>query len=398
MKKIVVIGGGIVGLAVAWKLAGTFPDSRVVLLEKEDEVGRHQSGNNSGVLHCGLYYRSGSLKARLAVYGIREMVAFCERHGIAHEVCGKLVVATNDLEVSRLDALEERGRRNGLTGIRRLKREQIAEREPNAAGIEALEVPQEGIVDFAHLCRVLVDCLEDNGHEIRLSTRVLSGGLRNGKVRLHTVDGEVEADYAVNCAGLHSDRVCRQLGGRPSVKIVPFRGEYFKLKSDRQDLVKHLIYPVPDPAFPFLGVHFSRLIHGGVEAGPNAVLAFSREGYRKTDVDAGDLAETLLFPGLWKFAAKYSRMCVSELMQSFSRKRFCKSLQKLVPSVQESDLETGGAGVRAQAMTSDGRLVEDFALVENERMIHVQNAPSPAATASLAIADEVVGRICRQVS
>ena len=393
MKKIVVIGGGIIGLATAWKLSQRFPDTRLAVIEKEDAVGQHQSGNNSGVLHCGLYYRPGSLKARLAVSGIREMIAFCEQHDIDHEICGKMVVATTPLEVSRLDALEDRGRQNGLNGIRRLGREEILQREPNAAGLEALEVPEEGIVDYGQVCQQLSKSLTDNGHEVHLGTKVLSGGLRGRKMRLHTDADEFEADYVVNCTGLHSDRVCRQLGGRPAVKIVPFRGEYYKIKPEHQSLVNHLIYPVPDPAFPFLGVHFTRLIHGGIEAGPNAVMALSREGYRGRDINAGDLLESAMFPGLWKFALDHRRMCVEEFAQSLSRKRFCRNLQKLVPTIEESDLESGGAGVRAQAMSSNGKLVEDFSLVEDQQVLHVLNAPSPGATASLAIGGEIASRV-----
>ena len=393
MKNIVVIGGGIIGLATAWKLSQRFPGARLAVIEKEDAVGQHQSGNNSGVLHCGLYYRPGSLKARLAVSGIREMIRFCEQHGIDHEICGKLVVATTPLEVLRLDALEERGRQNGLNGIRRLGREEILQREPNAAGLEALEVPEEGIVDYGQVCERLSKLLCDEGHEIHLGMKVLSGGLRGRKMRLHTDADELEADYVVNCTGLHSDRMCRQLGGRPAVKIVPFRGEYYKIRPERQGLVNHLIYPVPDPAFPFLGVHFTRLIHGGIEAGPNAVMAMSREGYRGRDIDPGDLLESAVFPGLWRFVLGHRRMCLEEMAQSVSRKRFCQNLQKLVPAIEEPDLESGGAGVRAQAMNANGKLVEDFSLVEDRRVLHVLNAPSPGATASLAIGGEIASRV-----
>ncbi|MCL4104671.1 UNVERIFIED_CONTAM: hypothetical protein GTU68_004625, partial [Idotea baltica] len=391
--KIGIIGGGIVGLATAWKLASKFPDATISVFEKESAVGRHQSGNNSGVLHCGLYYKPGSLKARLAVNGVREMINFCQEHSIPHEVCGKLVVATNEVEVSRLTALEERGRQNGLSGIRRLDRSGIADREPHAGGLQALEVPEEGIVDYPEVCGTLKKLLTENGHPVHTDTPIQSGGVRGNVIRLHSDKGDFEVDFVVNCAGLHSDRVCSQLGGSPSVKIIPFRGEYYQLKPESQSLVNHLIYPVPDPAFPFLGVHFTRMIHGGIEAGPNAVLAFSREGYTKSDIDVSDLFEAWTFPGLWKFAAKYRKMCASELRQSFSRGRFCQSLQKLVPEIQESDLEVGGAGVRAQAMNNRGQLVEDFALVEGEKMLHVLNAPSPAATASLAIGGEIASRI-----
>lgn len=392
-REIAVIGGGIVGLATAMKLVERFPDACVHVFEKEDRVGAHQSGNNSGVLHCGLYYRPGSLKALLAVRGIREMIQFCEENGIAHEVCGKLVVATDDIEVARLDLLEERGKLNGLSGIRRLGSAEIREREPNAAGQEALLVPEEGIVDYPAVCAALSKKLVAGGHQVHLGVEVLSGGIAGRKYRINADKGAWEVDYVVNCTGLHTDRTCRNLGGEPSVQIIPFRGEYYRLKEGSQSLVNHLIYPVPDPAFPFLGVHFTRLIHGGVEAGPNAVLALRREGYRKSDISVRDLAEIVAFPGFWKFAARYRRMCISELRQSFSKRLFCRSLQKLVPAISESDLEPGGAGVRAQAMSPSGGLVEDFSLVEGERILHVLNAPSPAATASLAIGGEIASRI-----
>ncbi|MEX2577659.1 MAG: L-2-hydroxyglutarate oxidase [Verrucomicrobiales bacterium] len=393
VKKIAIVGGGIVGLAAALKVSQRYPQAMLHLFEKEATVGEHQSGNNSGVLHCGLYYKPGSLKAKLAVEGIREMIQFCVENDIPHEVCGKLVVATNPIEVSRLDDLEPRGRQNGLKGIQRLCGGEIQDHEPYAVGLAALKVPEEGIVDYGKVCSTLKNMLEEVGHSIHIGTRILSGRLTGSKFQLSSYEDEWEFDYVVNCAGLHSDRVCRQLGGQPSVKIIPFRGEYYKLRENSQRLVNNLIYPVPDPAFPFLGVHFSRLIRGGVEAGPNAVLAFSREGYRKRDVKLADLAEVAAFPGIWKFAAKYRRMCLGELMQSFSRKLFCRNLQKLIPSINESDLEPGGAGVRAQAMSPYGSLVEDFAFVEGEKILHVLNAPSPAATASLAIGGEIASRI-----
>lgn len=393
MKEIAVIGGGIVGLATAWKVAEAFPDSKLTVFEKEEVVGKHQSGNNSGVLHCGLYYKPGSLKAQLAVRGIREMVAFCERYSIPFELCGKLVLATNELEVSRLHNLEERGRLNGLSGIKRLKSEEILEREPNVNGVGGLEVPEEGIVDYSKVCEKLSELLVENGHLIRLGTEIRSGRACNGKFRLHSDTDDLEFDYVINCAGLYSDRVCRKLCGRPSLMIVPFRGEYYRLKQKSQHLVNHLIYPVPDPRFPFLGVHFTRLIHGGVEAGPNAVLALSREGYRKTNVCLNDLAELAVFPGLWRFVNGHTKMCINEIRQSLSRKRFCENLQRLVPAVNEDDLEIGGAGVRAQAMNRKGELVGDFSFVQEKRVLHVLNAPSPGATASLAIGGEIVNRI-----
>lgn len=392
-RNIAIVGGGIVGLATAWKISEKFPQIRIDLFEKEAKVGSHQTGNNSGVLHCGLYYKPGSLKARMAVQGIREMVEFCQTHEIPHEVCGKLVVATDEEQVARLDELERRGRANGLSGIRRLKGKEIREREPHAAGLEALEVPEEGIVDYPAVAQKLAELLQAKGHSTHLDTRIRSGGLRGDKVRLHSDRGSFEADYAVNCGGLHSDRVCRDFGEAPSERIVPFRGEYYQLAPHARDLVKHLIYPVPDPSFPFLGVHFTRLIHGGIEAGPNAVLALSREGYRKTDLDCDDLFESLFFPGLWRFLMQYPSMCLEEIRQSLSSSLFCRNLQRLVPDIRESDLEPGGAGVRAQLMSPRGKLVEDFSLRSDKRILHVLNAPSPAATASLAIGSEIAYQV-----
>ena len=388
-----VIGGGVVGLATAWRLQTMQPGSRVCLLEKEPEVGSHQSGHNSGVLHCGLYYKPGSTKAILAVRGIRQMVEFCREADIAHEVCGKLVVACNDTELERLHKLEERGRQNGLEGIEFLGREAMLEREPNVGGIAALRVPQEGIVDYPAVCRELKRRITANGGDVQTGARVTRLEQRGGEWVGTTSKGEFAGRYLVNCAGLHCDRVAGLAGEKRETRIVPFRGEYYKLVEGSEGLVRHLIYPVPDPQFPFLGVHFTRLIHGGIEAGPNAVLAFAREGYRKTDVNVRDLWDAVTYPGLWRFVAKYPRMTALELWQSFSKRRFCKALQKLVPSIRVTDIEPGGAGVRAQAMAREGELIQDFCLIQRPAALHVLNAPSPAATASLAIGEEIVRKI-----
>ena len=388
-----VIGGGIVGLATAWRLQSMKPGSRVCLLEKEPEVGSHQSGHNSGVLHCGLYYKPGSTKAVLAVRGIRQMVEFCREANIAHEVCGKLVVACDDAELARLRNLEERGRQNGLEGIEFLEREAMLEREPNVGGIAALRVPQEGIVDYPAVCRELQRRVETNGGDVQTGARVTRLEHRGGEWIVATTKGDFTGRFLVNCAGLHCDRVAGLAGERRETRIVPFRGEYYKLTEDGEGLVRHLIYPVPDPKFPFLGVHFTRLIHGGTEAGPNAVLAFAREGYRKTDINLRDLFDAVTYPGLWRFVARHPRMTALELWQSFSKRRFCKALQKLVPSIRVTDIEPGGAGVRAQAMARDGELIQDFCLIQRPAALHVLNAPSPAATASLAIGEEIVRKI-----
>jgi (S)-2-hydroxyglutarate dehydrogenase len=393
----VVIGGGIVGLATALRLLEMRPGLRLVLLEKENALARHQSGNNSGVLHSGLYYKPGSEKAKLSVSGLREMVAFCREHGVAHSQCGKIVVATADDELPRLENLWQRGNANGLPGLRKLTPEQIKEIEPHAAGLAAIYVPQEGIVDYPAVCEKFGQLIRQRGGEIRLNVRVLKLIPRENEWIAETSAGEIRARFVIACGGLHADRLVRASGQTPMAKIIPFRGEYYKIKSDRQHLVRHLIYPVPDPKFPFLGVHFTRLIHGGIEAGPNAVLALAREGYRWSDINLRDLAESICFPGLWKFLAAYPSVCGYEIRRSFSKREFCRSLQKLVPEIQENDLEPGGAGVRAQAMTADGRLVEDFHFEEAPGILHVVNAPSPAATASLAIGQRIAERVCSRL-
>lgn len=395
----VVVGGGIIGLATAYKTLGGHPGIGVTVLEKEPGVGRHQSGNNSGVLHAGLYYKPGSAKARLATSGIRQMTAFCRRHDVAHEICGKLVVATSEAEVPRLRDLMERGTLNGLTGLEWLGAERMREVEPHVAGVAAVRVPEEGIVDYRRVCEALVAEIE------RLGGRVVTGapvrGLRRGTAggwTAETPGGDFAGDLLVNCAGLHCDRVARLAGERSELKIVPFRGEYYELRAERAGLVRNLIYPVPDPAFPFLGVHFTRLVRGGVEAGPNAVLAFAREGYTKSRISPRDLADALGFPGLWRFLARYPGMSFAELRRSFSRDLFCAALQRLVPDVRPDDLVPGGAGVRAQAMLPNGDLVQDFYFLERPGALHVLNAPSPGATASLAIGDEIVRRLGPQIA
>ncbi|MBZ2177849.1 MAG: L-2-hydroxyglutarate oxidase [Acidobacteriota bacterium] len=390
--RIAIIGGGIVGLATALRLQQRLPHLRLTVFEKEAAVGRHQTGNNSGVLHAGLYYKPGSAKARLAVQGVRQMIAFCQEHSIRHEICGKLVVATEPGELPRLHDLHARGQQNGLSGLRLLSAGEIREIEPHAAGLLALRVPEEGIVDYPQVCQTMASLLTAAGAEVRTSCPITS--IRPGWV----LNGQYEADFLINCAGLHCDRVSALAGERRQARIIPFRGEYYMLKPASQHLVRHLIYPVPDPAFPFLGVHFTRLIHGGVEAGPNAVLAFAREGYRWTQVSLPDLWDALSFPGLWRFLARYPSMASYEIRRSLSHRLFCASLQRLVPALQPGDIERGGAGVRAQAMLPNGDLVQDFLIVDGEKALHLLNAPSPAATASLAIGDEIVDRIAARLT
>jgi L-2-hydroxyglutarate oxidase len=391
-QRIAVIGAGIVGLAAAYRIGQR--GGQVTVLEKESEPGRHQSGHNSGVLHAGLYYQPGSRKARLAVRGIRQMVEFCQAHSISHEICGKVVVATEPEEIPRLHALFERGQQNGLRDLRLLASGELREIEPHAAGLAAIRVPEEGIVDYPMVCCALAEEIRKQGGEVIVNARV-DRIHREGSIwRILSAAGEYGCDRLVTCAGLYSDRVAALTGHPRTVRIVPFRGEYFKIRPERQHLVRNLIYPVPDPKFPFLGVHFTRLIRGGVEAGPNAVLALAREGYTKSDINIPDMLDAVSFGGLWRFVAKYKKMCWDEVRRSFSRDLFCASLQRLVPEIQPDDLAPGGSGVRAQAMAADGALVEDFHFVEGPGELHVVNAPSPGATASLAIGEEIADRIC----
>ena len=387
--RIAIIGGGIVGLATALKLGRKLPSAKITLLEKESAVGQHQSGHNSGVLHAGLYYQPGSNKSRLSVKGIQEMVAFCRDNGVSHEICGKLVVAVDETEMPRLRALHERGQKNGLQGLRWLGRDQMREIEPHVGGIAALQVPQEGIVDYPAVCEVLAQKILAQGGHVIMGAKVTQFHPQSTGWRIHSTAGDFEAEFLINCAGLHCDRVAELAGEQRAVRIVPFRGEYYQIKHERQYLVRNLIYPVPDPQFPFLGVHFTRLIHGGIEAGPNAVLAFAREGYRKTDFKLSDFLDVLSFPGVWRFLGRHKRMSWEELKRSFNKGLFCESLRRLVPEIRTDDLEPGGAGVRAQAMSPDGVLVQDFCFQQSRRALHLLNAPSPAATASLAIGDEL---------
>jgi (S)-2-hydroxyglutarate dehydrogenase len=392
-RRVIIVGGGIVGLATAYRLGEKFPGARITLLEKEAGLGRHQTGHNSGVLHCGLYYQPGSVKARLAVSGIRQMVEFCQENSIPHEVCGKLVVAANESELPRLRALHERGQVNGLEGLRWLTADEMREIEPHVGGVAALRVPQEGIADYPKVCEVLAARLSERGAVVVTGARVERLQRSGSGWQARTAKGDYESDFLINCAGLHCDRVAELAGERRELRILPFRGEYYKLKPARQHLVRHLIYPVPDPRFPFLGVHFTRLIQGGIEAGPNAVLASSREGYRKTDFNAADFLDALSYRGFWRFLGRYPSTAWFELRRSLSRNLFCQSLQRLVPEIQPDDLETGGSGVRAQAISPAGELVQEFCLVTRPNALHVLNAPSPAATASLAIGAEIVSML-----
>jgi (S)-2-hydroxyglutarate dehydrogenase len=387
---ILVIGAGIVGLSVAMEATQRFPQLRLAVLEKENEPALHQSGHNSGVIHSGIYYKPGSLKARLCVEGAAAMVEFCRIHGIAHEICGKVIVATDDAELPRLEELRRRGVANGLQGVRELGPEQLRELEPHSAGIRALHVPSTGITDYPAVCRKYAEIVTGNGGQLFTGARVTEIVRRGRETVVETARGAFAATYIINCAGLHSDQMVRMAGQRPEVMIIPFRGEYYELVSEREGLVHSLIYPVPDPALPFLGVHFTRHVHGGVEAGPNAVLAFSREGYRRSDTDAGDILTMLTFPGFWRMGMKQWRTGVAEFYRSLSKKAFTRALQKLLPEIRSQDLRPGGAGVRAQAVRHDGSLLDDFYFLQSENMLHVCNVPSPAATASIPIGRAVV--------
>jgi L-2-hydroxyglutarate oxidase len=388
-----IIGGGIVGLATGRALLQRVPKARLLVVEKEGSWAAHQTGHNSGVIHSGIYYKPGSLKARLAKNGNRSMIEFCQQFDIPHEVCGKVIVATNAAQLPLLESLLQRGLQNGLEVVR-LNREQVSEIEPHVRCLAGIRVPSTGIVDYKAVCRTLAQLIAQTGGELRLGTKVLSILDRGEEQMVETTQGAFATNCLINCSGLHSDRVAKMGGANPDAKIVPFRGEYYELRPERRHLVKALIYPVPNPAFPFLGVHFTRMIDGSVHAGPNAVLSFKREGYHKTDFDLRDFAEVMFFPGFWRLAARNAREGLKEMVRSFSKARFLKSLQELIPEVRSEDLIVSEAGVRAQALRGTGELVDDFLILERPHAVHVCNAPSPAATASLEIGAAVADRIC----
>ena len=387
-----VIGGGIVGLAVAKRVLERYK-MRVVVLEAENQLAAHQTGHNSGVVHSGIYYRPGSMKARNCVEGRVALERYCRERRIPYERCGKVVVAAREEQLPELEQLEGRAGENGLEGVRRIGPSEIRELEPHAAGIAGLHVPETGIVDYSAVAEAFAEDIRAGGGELRTATPVTGIGHDGREVQLQTPQGRLRAGFLVACAGLQSDRVARLAGLKPGLRIVPFRGEYYTLTTGARSLVRNLIYPVPDSRFPFLGVHFTRRVSGEVEAGPNAVLAFKREGYRRTSISLTDAIETLAFPGFWRLAARFWKIGLAEQWRSLHKAAFVRSLQVLVPEITAADVKPGGAGVRAQAMSPDGSLVDDFALERAERMIHVLNAPSPAATASLAIGDAIAGMV-----
>ena len=390
---LVIVGGGIVGLATALAVGQRRPGLRIVILEKEARLAAHQSGHNSGVIHSGIYYKPGSLKAETCVEGAAAMLVFCREHGIPHLVCGKVVVATSEAEAPALEELRRRGEANGVPGLRLLSAEELREIEPHAAGVRALHVPGTAVTDYALVTEKYAELLRAAGGEVRTGAKVLGLTRRGGETVVETSAGEVRAKFLINCAGLHSDRIARLAGAEPGVRIVPFRGEYYELREQARGLARGLIYPVPDPKFPFLGVHLTRRVQGGVEAGPNAVLALKREGYGKLSFSPRDAAATLFYGGFWRLAGRYWRSGLGEIARSFLKARFVRELQRLVPELKSEDLAAGGAGVRAQAVDAAGALVDDFRMVRGEGAVHVLNVPSPAATASLAIGKRIAAML-----
>ncbi len=385
-----IIGAGIIGLATGMKLVQANPGINAVVIEKEDRIALHQTGHNSGVIHSGIYYRPNSLKARLCVSGARELVSFCRNHQVDHEICGKVVVAANEDQLPALDELYRRGRANQVPGLRMLDSIEVRKFEPYVRCVRGLLVSSTGIVDYTDVAKAYGNVFEKAGGKIFKGRKVLRITRESGGLRIATTGGDIFSRSLINCAGLYSDHVARSAGFAPPCAIIPFRGEYYRIKPQRGYLVKNLVYPVPDPAFPFLGVHFTRMIDRRIEAGPNAVLAFAREGYSRTRINFGELTEILFYPGFRRMAARYWKSGLAEMSRSFSRRLFSKSLRELIPEVCENDLAPGGAGVRAQAVSPDGRLLDDFVILRDERMVHVLNAPSPAATSSLAIAAHIV--------
>ena len=393
---IVITGGGIVGLATAYQLLRRRPTLSLTVVEKESDVAGHQTGHNSGVLHSGIYYRPGSLKAENCREGKKAMEAFCSEHGIAFDICGKVIVAVDESELPAMERILERGQKNGVV-CERIDQARLRELEPHASGIQAIHVPEAGIVNYREVCTRLAEIIREHNCQILTNTRVKSLQSNGGGVTVETNSDTITTEYAINCAGLHSDRVARASGQTPDAMIVPFRGEFYTLKPQVHHLCRNLIYPVPDPKFPFLGVHFTRMIDGSVECGPNAVLALAREGYRKRDINVRDLFESLTYRGFQKMAIKYWRTGMGEMWRSLSKRAFVKALQRLLPEIRAEHLERAPAGVRAQAIAADGQMIDDFVILQSDRIINVCNAPSPAATSSLNIGKLITERLADQL-
>lgn len=392
MYDFTIIGGGIVGLSTGMALYERYPNAKVLILEKENALADHQTGHNSGVIHSGIYYKPGSFKARFAKAGSKSMTEFCQKHDIDHDICGKVIVATSQEELPLMENLYTRGLENELP-IQKISQGELKEIEPHVNGVGAIRVPVAGIVNYRQVSEKFAEIIREHGGEIKLGTKVEKIDEQENEVTIETNKHTFKSRMVINCAGLHSDRVALAAGYKTDMKIVPFRGEYFKLKPEKRHLVKHLIYPVPNPKFPFLGVHFTRMISGEVDAGPNAVLSFKREGYRKTDFNLKDFSEVMGYPGFWKLASGFMKEGLDEYVRSFSKAKFVQSLQQLIPEIQADDLIPAPAGVRAQALRDDGKMVDDFHIILGKSSVHVCNAPSPAATASIEIGKEVVNRI-----
>lgn len=393
MYDVVVIGGGIVGLATAYKYQQNYPSHKVIVIEKEAELAVHQTGNNSGVIHSGIYYKPGSLKAINCRNGIKQLLDFCNKNNINYELCGKLIVTTNEDELPTLDELYNRGIKNGISDLKIIDKAKILEIEPHVAGIKGIYSPSTGIINYKEICEKCALLIKNNDGTINLNSEVINIEKNKNKIVLETIKGEIEANFVINCAGLYSDRIVKLTEDKTDVKIIPFRGEYYELKEEKRYLVKNLIYPVPNPNFPFLGVHFTRRIDGTVEAGPNAVLAFAREGYKKTNINIKDLAEIFSYTAFWKLSKQYWKIGSSEMLRSYLKILFVKELKKLIPEIKSNDIIKGGSGVRAQALTRQGILFDDFKIIINENMIHVLNAPSPAATSAFSIAENIISKI-----
>ncbi len=387
-----IAGAGIVGLSTAYKLSLQYPDASILLLEKESGVAAHQTGHNSGVIHSGIYYKPGSYKAKNCIDGRHQIVEFCRENGINHDICGKIIVATDEKEIPGLTSIFDRGIQNEIEGLALIDDKELKEIEPYSSGIRAIHVPCAGIIDFKAVCESLAQKFISAGQTVRFNTPVRSVVQKNGSITIESEKNTFKSKYFINCTGLHSDRVARSAGIKSEIQIIPFRGEYYELTEDADHLVKGLIYPIPNPEFPFLGVHFTRMVNGGVECGPNAVFSFKREGYDKTSFDFNDTIETVNFPGFWILAGKHWKMGMDEMYRSFSKTGFLKNLQKLIPSIQKNQLKVSPAGVRAMALLPNGEILDDFHFEMGENEIHVLNAPSPAATAGLSIGDEIVAK------